>query len=186
MAAEWTMRGYRVNKAKLWNLKPSPKLKTERSLATLVDEVLTRKLDKAHARGYRSLLAHVADATQKRIGTLTTRAPRKTVAKVLAKLGAKFTAKSWDKPTCPWPWLGGAPKVLWPSASLMSPAEVVYRERELREAGAKDKNLDARLVPLVGGDADAAAEMGDVIRTLHGLYKAASPAALVILLDGEQ
>src|SRR5690242_13748044 len=121
MAAEWTMRGYRVQKGRLWNLKPPPNLRAAikrlgKSFEPLLDEVLTGQLKKEHARGYRVLLGAVADATQKRVGELTTSAARDQVPKVLAKLGAKFTAKSWDKPTCPWPWLAREPKVAWPSA----------------------------------------------------------------------
>jgi hypothetical protein len=207
------MRGYRVSPKKLWAVVGSPKLQRAISkagkaadliedprlpapFATLLDEVHANRLAKPHALGYRILLEPAADTAAKRIKLdvnrlskgypyLRTYAVRNEVAKVLRKLGAPFTAKSWDQPTCPWPWLRGAPKVRWPSASFYSPADVTYRARELENAGARDKALDERLVPIVG-EPNAAAEMGDVIRSLHGIFRGAQGAAALILLDGEQ
>lgn len=195
MAGDWTVRGYRVNKAKLWGVVGSRKTSLAKPIVAaaksaglardrrikvpleqLVDEILSGELERSHAAAYRILLGPVADVIQKRLALkgcteLVSHAPRDRVGRALATLGMTGFAKGWKKAYCPWPWLGREPKVTWPLAALWSPAEVSFNMKEA--AGVASFELPG----------DAHGELAAVARTLGGLAKAAHGQSLIILAD---
>jgi len=134
MPAEWQIRGYRVDFAKLAavvgcgddklaaqiiktaqaaGFEDDSRITKKTSVEDAVHALIAGKLDAAHRTPYRILLESVADVVALRLtpkvgsdrfDALTTYAARDELGAILGKLDMKTLGKHWDSAALAWPW----------------------------------------------------------------------------------